>query len=113
MTRSLLLAILVAPALCLAGCPDKDGPPPVEEEGAAARESTPPPPGGEARVSRCECTCESEGCRCAPLGWREGCACYDREFVDCRCDCKGETIVPASEITVESYTLEAQKRAGD
>lgn len=107
MTRSLLIPILFAPVLCLAGCPDKDGPQPVEEE------SAPSPPAREAGESRCDCTCEREGCRCAPLGWREGCACYDREFVDCRCDCKGETIVPTSEITVESYTLKSQQRAGD
>ena len=97
------VAIAIAPALLLAACPDKEPAvtpveelaPSVTEEGATS-ELPPPEP------SVCDCTCEGEGCRCAPLTWRVGCLCHDEEMKDCACDCKGEIIVTVDEVSVEA-----------
>ena len=95
--------LLLLPALLLAACPDKEpAAPPVEEQARpvadeVAAEEKPP-----ARESVCDCTCEGEGCRCAPLTWRTGCICHDEEMNDCACDCKGEILVSVQEVTTEA-----------
>jgi hypothetical protein len=111
MTPRIRTLLIMLACSALTACPQKtDGTAAVPpQEGEAAIEEAPvgeaeTPPAKPPEPSKCDCTCESEGCRCAPLTWRTGCACYDQEMKDCACNCKGETIVPTTDITVESGT---------
>ena len=101
-------AVLLVPAVLLTACPDKEPEvPPVEEQAPSVTEelatSELPPP----KESVCDCTCEGEGCRCAPLTWRVGCLCHDEEMKDCACDCKGEIIVSVDEVSTEAVAQTA------